>query len=121
MENHPYNLEERTFLFAKKTGIFLKTIYPDPVNREYIVQLVRSSASIGANYIEANECLGEKDKLMKLRISRKEAKESAFWLRLLNEIYEYNGECIILHHEAQELKLILSRIIHKIKRGDNPE
>ena len=121
MENHPYNLEERTFLFAKNTGVFLRTIYSDLVNREYIIQLVRSSASIGANYIEANECLGEKDKLMRLRISKKETKESAFWLRLLNEIYDYNGECSLLQREALELKLIFSKIIQRIKSGNNPE
>ena len=57
MESKPINLEERTLLLANNVGLFLKTIKPDIVNREYIIQLIRSSYSIGANYIEANECL----------------------------------------------------------------
>ena len=115
MENHPFNLEERTFIFARNTGCFLKTIKPDFINKQYITQLVRSSASIGANYIEATEYSGVKDRLIRLRISRKEGKESAYWLRLLNAVYNFDGECLILQQEAQELKLIFSKIIEKLK------
>ncbi|WP_244307403.1 four helix bundle protein [Flavobacterium fluviatile] len=49
-------------------------------------QLIRSSGSIGANYIEANEKLGDKDLIFRLKIARKEAKESKFWLQLLNDL-----------------------------------
>ena len=78
-------------------------------NIEYSKQLVRSSSSIGANYIEANEALGKKDFKMRVRIGRKEAKESAYWLRLIveanNEKQAKEGKK--LYNEATELKKIL--------------
>ena len=87
--NDKYDLEERTFQFAKKVGIFVRSIEKNIVNIEYSKQLVRSSGSIGANYIKANESLSEKDYLLHLRISRKEAKESIFWLRLVKDINKW--------------------------------
>jgi four helix bundle protein len=86
-------------------------------NAEYGKQLIRFSSSIGANYIEANGSLGKKDFKMKIRISRKEAKESAYWLRLIIETN--NGKFLWkgkdLHNEAIELKKILSSIMFKSK------
>jgi four helix bundle protein len=76
---------------------------------------VRSAGSAGANYIEANESLSKKDFLMRIKICRKEAKESAFWLRL---IVETNGdgsvkEGLKLLGKAGELKKIFSAIHEK--------
>lgn len=76
-------------------------------------QLLRCSASIGANYIEANEALGKKDFLCRLRISRKEAKESRFFLRLLDPGEPFEPEREALVEEATELLSILSAIIRK--------
>lgn len=109
-----YDLEERTFQFAKNVSSFCKQIPKSMNNMEYSRQLVRSSASVGANYIEANEALSRKDFLMRVRISRKEAKESAFWLRLIletNSAPDSQGE--ILLAEAIELKKILSSMIER--------
>ena len=80
-------------------------------------QLLKASGSVGANYIEANESLSKKDFLMKIRISRKEAKESAYWLRLIHETNKLkNGSDVQdLMQEAIELKKILSSIIEKSK------
>ncbi len=79
-----YDLEERTFEFAKKV-IELTSKLPKTIsNLEIGKQLVRSAGSVGANYIEANESLGKKDFAMRIRICRKEAKESRYWLMLLN-------------------------------------
>jgi four helix bundle protein len=75
-DERTYNLEERTFEFARDCRLFLKKLSKSISNIEDAKQLVRSSGSIGANYIEANEKLGEKDLLFRLKISRKEAKES---------------------------------------------
>jgi len=110
-----YDLEERCFEFAKGVALFCKNLPNDIVNREYMKQLIRSSASIGANYIEANECLGEKDFLMRLKISRKEAKETFFWLRLISETNsnEFKEEATRFLNESNELKKILSSIIYK--------
>ncbi len=79
-------------------------------------QLVRSSGSVGANYIEANEKLGDKDLKFRLKISRKEAKESEYWLKLLRDLNEDKiKELEQLIDEASELRKILSAIINKLK------
>lgn len=82
-----YDLEERTFQFAKNVRLFLKKLKQTPLNREDHIQLQKASGSVGANYIEANESLGKKDFSMRIKISRKESKESAYWLRLTIEYY----------------------------------
>ncbi len=78
-----YNLEERIYLFAKECRILVKSLPKTISNIEDGKQLVRSSGATGANYIEANEKLGNKDFLMRAKIARKEAKESHYWLKLL--------------------------------------
>ena len=113
----PFDLEERTFLFAKEVRAFIKKLPGLSSNIEDSKQLIRSSGSIGANYIEANEAISNKDFLFRLRISRKEAKESVFWLKLLKENLGPNTqkEAEVLINEAIELKKILSSMIEKSK------
>jgi four helix bundle protein len=79
-----YDLEDRTFIFAKDVRVFAKQIPKTLANIEDIKQVVRASGSIGANYIEANESLSKKDFVMRIKICRKEAKESRYWLRLID-------------------------------------
>lgn len=112
-----YDLEERTFLFARNVRLWIKTLPKTLSNLEDAKQLVRSSGSVGANYLEANESLSKKDFLMRIKISRKEAKESLYWLRLIldtNE-FKYDSKINKLIQEATELKKILSAIIEKSK------
>lgn len=78
-----YDLEDRTLQFAKKIIEFINKLPKTLPNLEIIKQLVRSAGSVGANYIEANESLGKKDFLMRIKICRKEAKESRYWLKLI--------------------------------------
>jgi len=113
----PYNLEERTFQFAKAVRVFVKTLPKTIANIDDGKQLIRASGSVGANYIEANESLGKKDFLMRIKISRKEAKESVYWLRLIHETNNLkNGDdARSLMQEASELKKILSSILEKSK------
>lgn len=80
-----YDLEERTFQFAKEVRLFIQTLKKTIANIEDGKQVVRSSGSIAANYIEANESLSDKDFLFRVKVSRKEAKETVLWLRLINE------------------------------------
>ena len=80
----PYDLEERTFLFARETRCFVRQLSRTAPNLEDVKQLVRSSGSIGANYIEANESVSKKDFRLRIKTCRKESKESAYWLRLLD-------------------------------------
>ncbi|WP_294964125.1 four helix bundle protein [uncultured Flavobacterium sp.] len=113
----PYNLEERTFLFAKECRIYIRNLPKNTSNIEDGKQLVRSSGSIGANYIEANEKLGDKDLIFRLKIARKEAKESKFWLQLLNDLnpdQKSTSESLLL--EIEELRKILSAIITKTSK-----
>lgn len=112
-----YDLEERTFQFAKNVRLFLKTVYKTIANVEDGKQVIRSSGSVGANYIEANEALSKKDFVYRIKICRKEAKESTYWLKLINETNKINNKQSIekLIQESIELKKILSAIIEKSK------
>jgi four helix bundle protein len=106
------DLEIRTLKFAKEVRDFCRGIKPDVVSTVYIRQVVRSS-SIGANYIEANEKLGKQDLIMHLRIARKEAKETKYWLELLEGQPQETSR---LKMESEELRRILSAIINKVQQ-----
>ena len=80
-----YDLEERTLQFAKDVRLFVKTLPKTMADIEDGKQVIKASGSVGANYREANEALSKKDFVMRIKICRKEAKESAYWLRLINE------------------------------------
>ncbi|PIR16956.1 MAG: four helix bundle protein [Deltaproteobacteria bacterium CG11_big_fil_rev_8_21_14_0_20_49_13] len=80
-----YDLEKRTLEFAKDILRLCKKLPESYINRELTSQLVRSSGSVGANYREANEALGKKDFSYRMRIARKECKESSYWLALVEE------------------------------------
>jgi len=112
-----YDLEERTFRFAKKVREFVKKLSKTLANIEDSKQLVRSSGSMGANYIEANESLSKKDFQMRIKICRKESKESIYWLRLVdcgdNPALEKERKELI--QEATELMKIFGAILEKCK------
>lgn len=111
-----YDLEERTLEFAK-TAIKLCGKMPfRTVTTELTKQLTRSSASIGANYREANEALSKRGFIHRMSITRKEAKETSYWLELLKEVHpEFNPEIALLAREVQELRNIFTAIINKTK------
>lgn len=112
-------LEERTFIFARDTRLFCRKLKWDTINLEDIKQLVRSSGSVGANYIEANENLGPADLRMRIRISRKEAKESVRWLKLVyieEEKIDLEKERTRLIDEAEQLRKIFSAILIKLSK-----
>lgn len=110
-----YDLEERTSTFAKNSRIFVKKLPKTIANIEDGKQLIRSSGSVGANYIEANEALSKKDFILRVKICRKEAKESRYWLQLsdTNGIMELEEERQLLIQEATELMNIFGSIIKK--------
>jgi four helix bundle protein len=80
---------------------------------EYTRQLVRSSGSVGANYIEAEEALSRKDFAMRIKISRKESRESKYWLELTECAEPQRQEKAGLLQEATELTKIFSSIVQK--------
>ena|SRR5437763_523347 len=109
-----YDLEERTEKFAKVVRNFVKSLPRTLANIEDARQLIRASGSVGANYIEANEALSRKDFLMRIKISRKEAKESRYWLRLLDcqtDPVEFERGRLV--QEATELMCIVGAILRK--------
>jgi four helix bundle protein len=109
-----FALDERTFEFARDVRLFVKNLPRTICNIEDGKQLVRSSGSVGANYIEANESLSKKDFRLRVRISRKEAKESRYWMRLLDTQGSDSLEATRhrLIGESQELVKILSAILN---------
>ena len=111
-----FDLEDRTSEFAKRAIRLCKSLPRDTINIELISQLIRASGSVGANYREANEALGKKDFVYRMRITRKEAKESSYWLELVLEANEkFSEEIKSLLQEAVELRSIFSSIIDKSK------
>ena len=117
MENDakPCDLEDRTFEFAQSVRAFVKQLPRTVSNTEDVRQLVRASGSVAANWIEADEALSKKDFLMRVKICRKESKESRLFLRLVDAGLSKNNLSAreTLASEARELTLIFSSIISK--------
>ena len=113
-----YDLEDRTFRFAKDVIAFVDRIPRTIANVEIAKQLVKASGSVGANYIEANESLGRKDFLMKIRISRKESKESRYWLKLVTYDEPDKPTQDRLTQESTELMKILGAILRNATRAN---
>ena len=115
-DRKPYDLEERTFGFAKDVLHLIKVLPTTLANQEIAKQVIRSSGSVsvGANYIEANEAVSKKDFAFRIKICRKEAKESRYWLRLLDvrgEESETMRQSLVA--EDTELLRIFSSIVEK--------
>jgi four helix bundle protein len=113
-EQRIYDLEERTEKFAKNVLQLCKGLPKNTINIELIKQGVRASGSVGANYIEANESLSKKDFFNRIKICRKEAKESRYWLRLIiSANQEVEKEINPLIQEVTELMNIFGSIVRK--------
>jgi len=110
-----YDLEERTFNFAKRVRDYIKKLPKTISNIEYSKQLIRSSGSIASNYIEANESLSRKDFGMRIKICRKETKESRLWIKLSEPQKEQEQEKENLIKENTELMKIFGSIVEKLK------
>jgi four helix bundle protein len=110
-----YDLEERTLEFARRCRVFIKMLHKTTSNLEDGKQLIRSSGSVGANYIEANESFSKKDFILRAKICRKETKESRYWLILVDTENNLglDKERQTLIKEATELLNIFGAIIRK--------
>ena len=115
INSKPYDLEQRCLAAAKRINIFVNKLPKTITNIENGKQLARSGGSIGANYIEANEALSRKDFAMRIKISKKEAKETIFWLHLTQPHKEEEPEQRALIQETTELMKILGAILEKSK------
>lgn len=115
-KDKPYDLEERTYYFAKRAIAYFKVLPRNISNLEIAKQGIRSAGSVGANFIEANEALSRKDFILRVKICRKEAKETIYWLRLSEPTSLQESERHALISEATELMRIFGAIIEKSKK-----
>ena len=115
-----YDLEERTAKFGENIIGFCKGLKQDAITRPIISQLIRSTTSIGANYMEANAVSSRRDFGNKIFICKKEAQESKHWLRMLTKcLPEKKGEISELWKECQELTLIFQKITSTLRGKKN--
>jgi len=110
-----YDLEERCLRFAKRMNKYVRDLPRDIPNIENGKQLTRAGGSIGANYVEANEALGKQDFKMRIKISKKESKETIYWVQLTKPASENRKEQEYLIQEATELMKIFGSILEKSK------
>lgn len=113
MNKPVYDLEDRTLRYAQRASNYVKSLPKSVSNFENGKQLIRASGSTGANYIETNEALSKKDFGMRIKIARKEAKESRYWLNLTEPLPAFKTDKEQLIREATELIKILSAILIK--------
>ena len=106
-----YDLEERTLKYTQRVIEYIKKLKKTLINTEISKQLIRASGSVGANYIEANESLSKKDFLMRIKICKKEVKESRYWLLLSESDNIKEREYLI--GKATELMKIFGSILEK--------
>ena len=113
-EKKIYDLEERTAKFGENIIDFVKKIPKTVITIPLIGQLIRSGTSVGSNYCEADCAESRKDFEHKLGISKKEAKETKHWLRMIAKAApELKDQAKILWKESNELQLIFIAIVKK--------
>ena len=110
-ESKNYDLADRTFKFSQDLLKFCRKVSIDHISKPIISQLIRAGTSIGANYSEADSANSKKDFINKISISKKEANETKYWLKLMEDDLKEKDEVRKLFREAQELHLIFSAII----------
>lgn len=112
-----YPLQERTRIFAISVISLVRGLKVSYLNSNIVQQLLRSSSSVGANYYEASETDTKRDFANKIRIARKEAKESVYWCDLLLETVESEHKLSVteIKDESMQLVKILAAIYEKSK------
>jgi four helix bundle protein len=110
-------IQTKSFDFAElSVRVFRKL---QKKKREFILskQFLRSATSIGANVEEAIGAQSRRDFIAKLSISYKEARETRYWIRLLNKTdYLDNDDAKILITEIESILRILSKILTTTKK-----
>ncbi len=119
MMTKPFELKDRTREFALEVRRFLRKMPRSDANREDARQLVRASGSVGANYLEADNALSPRDRLMRLRICLKEARECEYWLGLLH--LKPSGQLEVPRRQLQKESSELVRIFASLIRNSSPE
>ncbi|MFA5136563.1 MAG: four helix bundle protein [Patescibacteria group bacterium] len=117
MTNKEYNLKKRTEKFGTSIILFVKSLPYNSINNPLISQLIRSSTSIGANYMEADSAESKKDFQHKIAICKKESSETIHWLNMVSVANpNFKDRISLLQKEVQELVLIFSSIIRSCNK-----
>ncbi|HLL90739.1 MAG TPA: four helix bundle protein [Tepidisphaeraceae bacterium] len=117
-EGRKYDLEERTSAFGEAVIAFAKRVPVSEVTRPLIGQLVRCGTSVGANYCEADEADSKKEFRYRIGVSKREAKETRFQIRMIVAAEpQLRGDGRKLWQEARELGLIFAAILRS-SRGE---
>jgi four helix bundle protein len=111
-----YDLDQRTFSFANRVREYIEKLPKSLTNVEFGRQLIRSAGSVGANYIEADEALSRKDFIMRIKICKKEVKESRYWLELSEPRTEDKELKSHLIDESTQLIKIFATIIKNVRQ-----
>ncbi|MFH1523068.1 MAG: four helix bundle protein [Patescibacteria group bacterium] len=115
-KDYDYDLEERLAKFAERVIDTVKKLPKNCINIRLITQIVGSSGSSGANYCEACEAESKKDFKHKIRIVKKELRESKHWIRLIARANSrHKQECREIWQETHELLLIFAKILSSCK------
>jgi len=116
----PYDIQDRAFLFARQIVDFCRPVMPPGiVVRELARQLLHAGTSIGANLEEADAGQTKPDFRAKISVSRKEARESRYWLRLMTHAEpRLQGDAAPLIDEARQLIQILTTIKMNSEQND---
>lgn len=118
--NKKFDLKDRTYDFAVNIVKFCIVMLRSRELKDIGRQLLRSGTSIGANVEEADGARTRKEFGNKMSISRNEAKETRYWLRLILDSGILNNKeniekARVLTRESDELVRILSSIVIKTK------
>jgi four helix bundle protein len=109
-------LEERMIQFSLDVIAVCKQSAQNQENQIITNQLIRSATSIGANYAEAINAASKQDFRNKIFISKKEAAETRYWLRLFERVNSGVDVSGVLD-ESSQLLFILQKIISTLKNG----
>ena len=111
-----YDLEDRTLEFSKRIIRMCQALPKNQINFKLIDQIIRSGTSMGSNYREANETETKKNFKYRIRICRKEGKETIYWLNLIIEANpDFKERIEPLLQETTELVKIFAAILEKSK------
>ncbi len=117
MLNTKHEIHDRIYKFVLRVLRAVRQLPRTPENSVLIRQVVRSSASIGANAAEADGAGSKKEFVHQFTIAKKEAKETLYWLTLL---FDHNSVSKVktapLVDENQQLIAIISKIVLNAKK-----
>ena len=113
----PFDIKQRTFLFGVRIIRLVAKLPRTVAGIEVGRQLIRAGTSVGSNMEEADGAISKRDFVKHVKISRKEARESRFWLAIIEAAALLRDpEVQALSQEADEIVRILSSIITSATR-----